>query len=104
MAPALDIIEDILPIRASKQSTLHPFAPLSGDEIKNASNLIRSQWPESTQLNFKQVTLSEPVKAEAVPYIEAEAAGSPVPTIDRKVLVTYYIANTVRGVQEILHG
>lgn len=95
MAPALDVIKDALPIRTGKQSSLHPFAPLTGDEIKNTAALIRKQWPADTKLHFKQLTLAEPPKAEVVPYIEAECKSTTLPTIDRKAFVTYYIRNTV---------
>lgn len=95
MAPALDIVESILPIRSSKQASTHPFAPLSADEIKNASNLIKASWPEGTNLHFKQLTLSEPAKAEAIPFIGAEFAKSSLPSIDRKVVTSYYVKNTV---------
>lgn len=95
MAPGLDIVSNVLPLRSAKRNATHPFAALSGDEIKNAVNLIRAQWPENTNLHFKQVTLSEPLKAEAVHFIEAEIAGASLPVIDRKVFVTYYIRSTV---------
>lgn len=86
--------ETPLPIRSTKQSTTHPFAPLTGDEIKNASRLIKSQWPENIDIQFKAVTLEEPAKAEAVPYLEAEFRGDALPTIDRRVFVSYYIRKT----------
>lgn len=95
MAPALDLVADMLPIRSSKQNPVHAFAPISSDEIKKTAQLIRSQWPADTNIHFKQVTLSEPAKAEAIPYIEAEFGGKDLPRIDRKVFVTYYIRNTV---------
>ncbi|QIW96541.1 hypothetical protein AMS68_002059 [Peltaster fructicola] len=80
--------------RSSKQNTQHPFAPVSRDEIKNTAHLIRSQWPADTKIHFKQLTLSEPAKVEAVPYVEAEVNNQDLPSIDRKVFVTYYICNT----------
>jgi len=84
-----------LPIRSSKQSQTHPFAPLSRDEIRSASGLVQSQWPENTDLQFKAITLEEPAKSEAIPYIEAENAGKTSPSIDRRAFVSYYIRKTV---------
>ncbi|KAF2772625.1 hypothetical protein EJ03DRAFT_266575 [Teratosphaeria nubilosa] len=83
-----------LPVRPAKQSNAHPFAPLSADEIRNAAALIRAQWPDNTQFHFKTITLREPAKAEAIPYLEAEFHDSPLPSIDRRSFVNYYLRNT----------
>lgn len=79
----------------AEHSDIHPFAPINSDEIKNAVSLIRSQWPVDTDLHFKSITLQEPAKNEAVPYLEAEFNGWTLPHIDRRVFVTYYIRLTV---------
>jgi primary-amine oxidase len=79
----------------TKQLALHPLAPLTADEISHASGLIRSIWPAKTELQFKVVTLEEPVKAEALAYLEAEHGRGPLPFIARKVFVNYYLRNTV---------
>ncbi|TIA57557.1 hypothetical protein D6C77_06083 [Aureobasidium pullulans] len=83
-----------LPVRTSKQSVTHPLAPLSAQEIQAASSLIYNQWPENTDLQFKVITLNEPAKAEMVPYLEAEFQGQRLPSIDRRVMVAYYIRKT----------
>ncbi|KAJ9621672.1 hypothetical protein H2203_007161 [Taxawa tesnikishii (nom. ined.)] len=83
-----------LPLRPSKQPAAHPFAPLSRHEITNAAALIQSQWPSNTNLHFKAVTLEEPAKAEAAPYLEAEYSGRSLPSIDRRAFVSYYIRKT----------
>jgi primary-amine oxidase len=84
-----------LPVRTSKQSVTHPLAPLSAQEIQAASSLIYNQWPENTDLQFKVITLNEPAKAEMVPFLEAEFQGQRLPSIDRRVMVAYYIRKTV---------
>ena len=94
MAPSADPLPS-MPIRSSKTATLHPFAPLSRDEIHNAATLVRGQWPENTDFLFKAVTLEEPLKAEVIPYLDAERNNAALPTIDRKAMVAYYIRNTV---------
>ncbi|KAK4447762.1 putative copper amine oxidase [Podospora aff. communis PSN243] len=72
----------------------HPLGPLSGDEIVQASSLIRAAWPEDVDLYFRVVTLREPAKAELVPYLTAERAGEPTPGIDRRAFVVYYFRGT----------
>ena len=79
----------------AKQTVAHPLAPLSGEEISAASQIIRGLWPDNTVLQFKVVTLEEPPKAQVLPYLEAEHAGSSLPSIERKVFVNYYLKNTV---------
>ena len=88
-------VESSLPIRAAKQSTTHPLAPIDATEIKRTVSYVRSQWPAETDLHFKCITLQEPAKKEVVPYLDAEASGASLPQIDRRVLVTYYIRKTV---------
>jgi primary-amine oxidase len=88
--------ESSLPVRAAKQSKTHPLAPIDATEIKQAVSYVRSQWPAGTDLHFKSITLQEPAKKEVVPYLDAEASGAPLPQIDRRVGVTYYIRKTVR--------
>ena len=89
-------IESSLPLRTAKQSITHPLAPVNAAEIKQAVSYVRAQWPADTDLHFKCITLQEPAKKEVVPYLEAEASGTSLPQIDRRVLVTYYLRRTVR--------
>ncbi|EOD50606.1 putative copper amine oxidase protein [Neofusicoccum parvum UCRNP2] len=83
-----------LPVRSATQTATHPLAPLSGDEIKAASAIIQSAWPQGTNLHFKAVTLEEPPKAEVVPYLDAEHSGAPLPTLRRRAFINYYIRQT----------
>lgn len=92
---ATESISTSLPLRQAKQTEQHPLAPLSSAEIRQAASLIKSQWPANTDLHFKSITLEEPAKAEAVPYIEAEFLGQALPNIDRRAMVTYYLRMTV---------
>lgn len=73
----------------------HPLGPLSASEISRASALIRAFWPEGTAFLFKVITLLEPPKADLVPWLAAERAGSTRSTIDRRSFVVYYLKNTV---------
>lgn len=77
-------------------STTHPLTPLSSVEIVSAAGIIRSLYPANTSLLFKAVTLQEPEKAATLKYLDAEHAGTALPTgIDRKAFIAYYIRNTV---------
>lgn len=73
----------------------HPLGPVTKDEISQSSALIRAQWPEGTEFQFKIVTLLEPPKAELVPYLDALKAGQTPKPLDRKTTVIYYLRNTV---------
>ena len=72
----------------------HPLGPLTGDEIIQASDLVKKCWGE-TALQFKVITLQEPVKTELIPYLAAERAGETTPHIDRRAFVVYYFRGTV---------
>ncbi|PNS20689.1 Copper amine oxidase 1 [Sphaceloma murrayae] len=93
MAPTLE--DTPLPSPpATKAGAPHIFAPLSADEIKYAASLLSKSWPAGTQIYFRAITLEEPVKAEAIKYLEAEQTGTALPSIDRKAFVGYHIVNT----------
>lgn len=83
------------PVVPKSHTVAHPFCPLSADEIRAASALVRSIWPTSADLRFKTVTLDEPAKKEFLPYLDAEHSGAPLPHIERRAFVAYYIRNTV---------
>lgn len=100
---ATESIATSLPLRTAKQSSEHPLAPLSAEEIQSAVAIVTAQWPAHTDLHFKVVTLEEPAKAETVPYLEAEFAGQQLPRIDRRVLVAYYIRKTSKFHEAIVN-
>lgn len=77
-----------------KTSHIHPYAPLSAEEITHASSLLTAQWPEGTDIHYKLVTLAEPPKIEALPYLDAEASKKPLPLVDRKAFISYYLRRT----------
>jgi primary-amine oxidase len=85
-----------LPFVGGKKLTLqHPIGPLTADEIKESSRIIKGLWPANTDLQFKSITLQEPKKSNLVPFLAAEHAGQPTPTIERQSFIVYYIRNTV---------
>ncbi|WPH00379.1 Copper amine oxidase 1 [Acrodontium crateriforme] len=89
-----EVVSSSIPRRSVTMSKIHPLAPISGDEIKRAVALLRAQWPANTDIHFKAITLLEPTKAEAIPYLNAEKNGSQVPHIDRRVFGNYYLRRT----------
>ena len=58
---------------------VHPFDPITPEEIKASIAILRNAFPDS-DLRFKVVDLQEPVKQDVIPYIEAERLGQPLPT------------------------
>lgn len=78
-----------------KQLKPHPLAPLTANEITIAAGLVQRLWPNGTDLHYKAVTLEEPPKAQVLPYLEAEHGRGPLPPIQRKAFVNYYLRNTV---------
>lgn len=83
-------------IGVAKHVSSHPLSPLTSSEITNAVKLVQALYLASTRLQYKAVTLQEPVKADVVPYLDAEHNGGRTPSIERKAFVCYYIRNTVR--------
>lgn len=79
----------------SKKMAYHPLSPLTAAEITRSSDLVRSLYPPKIDLHFKVVTLEEPEKCVVVPFLDAEHRGKPLPSIERKAFVCYYIRNTV---------
>ena len=78
-----------------KQVAGHPLNPVTESEIRSATRIIKSKYPEGTSLHFKIITLEEPEKAVMMPYLQAEHAGGAFPKIDRKIFISYYLRNTV---------
>lgn len=94
MAPSFDQTTS-LPVQPTKSTTPHIFAPLDENEIKYACTILKSAWPEGTELYYNLITLDEPKKTEGLKYIEAEHAGGPLPVVDRRAWIVYCLAKTV---------
>lgn len=60
-------------------TTLHPFDPISAQEIEHASHAIRNGLP-GVSIRFRRIDLDEPIKKLTIPYIEAERLGQDLPT------------------------
>jgi hypothetical protein len=97
LAVTMEKIPTTLPFvgGAKEEAAQHPIGPLTASEITRATSLLKASWPANTDFNFKAVTLLEPLKAELLPYLQAERSGSAPAKIDRRAFVLYYIRNTV---------
>jgi primary-amine oxidase len=95
MAPSIAEESPAPIVKPQKSSSIHPFAPLSAAEIKNVASILTKSWPAGTDLQFRVITLSEPKKAEMMPFIVAENKGETYSSPPaRKAFVVYYIRNT----------
>lgn len=95
MATSTDRISRSLSAITAKEMAYHPLSPLTAAEITRSSDLVKSLYPPKIDLQFKVVTLEEPEKCFVVPYLHAEHHGKPLPSLERKAFVCYYIRNTV---------
>ncbi|KKK16254.1 copper amine oxidase [Aspergillus ochraceoroseus] len=64
---------------------LHPFDPITPGEITLATKILQAAFPGVT-LRYKKIDIQEPIKAEVVPYIDAERLGKPLPTKPSRLL------------------
>jgi primary-amine oxidase len=87
-----------------KAAAVHPLAPLGCSEITTCAHLVMDKYPQGTNLQFKAITLLEPKKEDAIPYLAAERGRERLPHIARKAFVAYYIRNTVTLARCIEHG
>jgi primary-amine oxidase len=55
---------------------MHPFDPLSPDEISRAANIVRPHFGPQ-EPNFRVITLQEPSKQEMIRYLDSEHGGKP---------------------------
>ncbi|KAJ5888616.1 Copper amine oxidase N2-terminal [Penicillium taxi] len=70
-------------------TSLHPFDPITPEEIQLAVNILESAFP-GVKLRYKRIDLQEPAKHETVPYIEAERLGKPLPAKPVRILMSYF--------------
>ncbi|RUO95471.1 copper amine oxidase [Jimgerdemannia flammicorona] len=66
--------------------TLHPFDPLSAEEIRLSSRVIRDAKP-SQDFIFNSITHREPPKKLVLTYLAAKQDGSALPIVPRESFV-----------------
>ena len=70
-------------------SKLHPFDPLTPVEIKLSVSILEKALP-GVPLRYKRIDVLEPIKKDAVPYLDAERLGSPLPRKPARLLFSYF--------------
>jgi len=68
---------------------LHPFDPITPGEIQLAVRVLQAAFP-SVPLRYKKIDLQEPIKADVIPYIEAERLRQPLPPRPARILLAYF--------------
>lgn len=70
-------------------SQLHPFDPLTPEEVKPGVAFLQKALP-GAPLRFKQIDVLEPIKKDAVPYLEAERRGMVLSARPPRLLFSYF--------------
>lgn len=69
--------------------SLHPFDPITPEEIKLAVRILEAAFPGVT-LRYKRIDLQEPIKKDVIAYIEAERLRKPLPQKPPRLLFSYF--------------
>ncbi|KAI6912956.1 hypothetical protein KC316_g885 [Hortaea werneckii] len=99
VAPNTSTIDPPFRSATTVRTRPHPLHLISDNEIFEARNILletlrQDETPPS--IRFKNITLHEPAKADLLPYLDAEASGTPIslrPFISRCVEIIWSTAN-----------
>ncbi|KAJ1709175.1 copper/topaquinone oxidase [Aspergillus flavus] len=83
----------------------HPFDPLTEEEIKCASALIRQSYTAGTKLDFRSVSLFEPDRSEMEIFLEVEHAGKDLTKAvrpAREAVIVYYLGSEMHLYEAIV--
>ena len=69
--------------------TLHPFDPITPEEIKLAVRILEATFP-GVPLRYKRIDVNEPIKKDVLPYIEAERLRRPLPKPPARLLYVLF--------------
>ncbi|KAI1989377.1 cytochrome c oxidase subunit 1 [Ophidiomyces ophidiicola] len=69
--------------------SLHPFDPLTPDEIRLAVRVLEASFP-GVPLRHKVIEVQEPIKRDTVPYLEAERLGHLLPAKPARILTALF--------------
>ncbi|GME77298.1 unnamed protein product [Ambrosiozyma monospora] len=72
-------------------SSLHPFDPISDDEISITSKLVKAHHIGPEKPHFVQIDRVDPPKKDMLRYLEASRAKTTLPHISRICYAYYYI-------------
>jgi primary-amine oxidase len=67
----------------------HPFDPITPEEIKLAVRILEATFP-SVELRYKRIDVNEPIKKDAIAYIEAERLRRPLPPPPARLLYVLF--------------
>lgn len=70
-------------------SHLHPFDPLTPEEIQLGAAILQRALP-GAPLRFKRIDVLEPIKKDVVPYLEAERRGTVLSAKPPRLLFSYF--------------
>ncbi|KAF3931823.1 hypothetical protein ABW19_dt0201389 [Dactylella cylindrospora] len=82
------------------ERVLHPFSPLTVEEIKQGAALIRKEHPD-INIHFKCITLHEPEKEVMKKWLTVNE--SEKPKIDRKAFVVFYYRRTTSIFESVVN-
>ncbi|KAI9042257.1 amine oxidase [Aspergillus affinis] len=68
---------------------LHPFDPVTPEEIRLAVRILEAAFP-GIPLRYNRIDISEPIKKDVLPYIEAERLRKPLPPKPARLLYSYF--------------
>jgi primary-amine oxidase len=83
---------------------MHPFDPLSPDEISRAATIVRPHFGPQ-EPDFRVITLQEPPKQEMIQYLDSEHRGKPyehTPTRCARVEVVVKLPEEENALFELL--
>jgi hypothetical protein len=90
----------------SKRDISGTFINLSGGKSANVSKVaegLKSVFPDRSII-FRAITLSEPPKADLIPYLEAERLGGQLPTAPPRVSLVQFYLDSSAHFQELKYN
>ncbi|GJC97599.1 amine oxidase [Colletotrichum higginsianum] len=82
----------------------HPLTALSRDEFKTARDIVTNLYGSDSSLFYRAIFLQEPKKAELVPFLQAEHAGTitdETPRPPRLARLQYDVIRTTSGTTSV---
>ncbi|KAI2312521.1 cytochrome c oxidase subunit 1, partial [Ophidiomyces ophidiicola] len=90
-SPLILYFPSLIPVRdhTNFAMSLHPFDPLTPDEIRLAVRVLEASFP-GVPLRHKVIEVQEPIKRDTVPYLEAERLGHLLPAKPARILTALF--------------
>lgn len=82
---------------------LHPFDPLTPEEIRLAVRILEATFP-GVPLRYNRIDINEPIKKDVLPFLEAERLGLPLPPPPaRRLYVLFHRLDTGAFIKALLN-